>query len=79
VNEVVPAADLVARATELAGTMAGNAGNSIAAAKRIVNLIMDGTRAETPETRALFDGAFASAEFIEGARAFLEKRAPRFR
>lgn len=79
VNEVVPAADLVARATELAGAMASNAGNSIAAAKRIVNLIMDGTRAETPETRALFDGAFASAEFIEGARAFLEKRGPRFR
>jgi enoyl-CoA hydratase/carnithine racemase len=79
VNEVVPAADLEARALELAAVIAGNAGNSIAAAKHVVNLIMDGTRAETPATRAMFDEAFNSAEFAEGARAFLEKRAPRFR
>jgi enoyl-CoA hydratase/carnithine racemase len=79
VNEVVPAARLEARARELAATICANAGNSVAAAKRIVNLIMDGTRAETAETRALFDGAFGSPEFVEGAHAFLEKRAPRFR
>ena len=68
-----------ARALELAGTIANNAGNSVAAAKHIVNLIMDGTRAETAATRAMFDGAFNSPEFAEGARAFVEKRTPRFR
>ncbi|MEZ5486574.1 MAG: enoyl-CoA hydratase-related protein [Steroidobacteraceae bacterium] len=78
VNEVVPAADLEARALELAGTIAANASNSVAAAKHIVNLIMDGTRAETAATRAMFDGAFDSAQFAEGTRAFLEKRAPKF-
>ena len=50
----------------------------MAAAKHIVNLIMDGTRAETAATRAMFDGAFDSAQFAEGTRAFLEKRAPKF-
>ena len=40
---------------------------------------MDGTRAETAATRAMFDGAFNSPEFAEGARAFVEKRTPRFR
>jgi len=79
VNEVVPAAELEARALELAGTIANNAGNSVAAAKHIVNLIMDGTRAETAATRAMFDDAFNSPEFAEGARAFVEKRTPRFR
>lgn len=78
VNEVVPAAELETRALELAGTIAGNAGNSVAAAKHVVNLIMDGTRAETAATRAMFDGAFNSPQFAEGARAFLEKRAPKF-
>lgn len=78
VNEVVPTAELETRALELAGTIAGNAGNSVAAAKQIVNLIMDGTRAETAATRAMFDDAFSSPQFAEGARAFLEKRAPKF-
>lgn len=79
VNEVVPAAELESRVRELAATIAGNAANSIAAAKHIVGLIMDGTRAETAATRAMFDGAFNSPEFAEGARAFVEKRSPRFR
>lgn len=79
VNEVVPAAELETRVRELAATIAGNAANSIAAAKHIVGLIMDGTRAETAATRAMFDGAFNSPDFAEGARAFVEKRSPRFR
>ena len=78
VNEVVPTAELEARAIELANTIARNAANSIAAAKQVVNMIMDGTRVETAATRQLFDDAFNSAEFAEGARAFIEKRPPEF-
>ena len=78
VNEVVPTAELEARAIELANTIARNAANSIAVAKQIVNLIMDGTRVETAATRQLFDDAFNSPEFAEGARAFIEKRPPEF-
>ena len=78
VNEVVPTAELEARAIELANTIARNAANSIAVAKQIVNLIMDGTRVETAATRQLFDDAFSSPEFAEGARAFIDKRPPKF-
>ncbi|MFO1455806.1 MAG: enoyl-CoA hydratase-related protein [Steroidobacteraceae bacterium] len=64
-------------ALELAGTIANNAGNSIAAAKHVVNLIMDSTRAETAATRA--DGV-QLAGIRRGARcAAVEKRTPRFR
>ncbi len=78
VNEVVPAARLEDRATALATQIASNAANSVSAAKQIVNLILDGTRAETAATRQLFDDAFQSPEFAEGGRAFMEKRSPRF-
>ncbi|MFO1428035.1 MAG: enoyl-CoA hydratase-related protein [Steroidobacteraceae bacterium] len=78
VNEIVPAAELLQRAHEIAACIAGNAGNSVRAAKKVVNAIMDGVRAETPETRRLYDESFASPEFTEAAHAFVEKRPPRF-
>ena len=42
------------------------------------NAIADGATAETADSRRLYDESFSSPEFAEGARAFLEKRAPRF-
>jgi enoyl-CoA hydratase/carnithine racemase len=78
VNEIVPAERLEARALELVATIAANAGHSVRSAKTIVNAIADGATAETSDSRRLYDESFSSPEFAEGARAFLEKRAPRF-
>lgn len=78
VNEIVPAEALASRADALAREIAGNAGNSVRAAKAVVDMISAGVLAETPESRRFFDESFASPEFAEGARAFVEKRPPRF-
>jgi len=43
-----------------------------------VNLISAGTNTETPESKRYYDESFASAEFLEGARAFIKKRSPNF-
>lgn len=78
VNHILPAGELDAAARELALGIASNAQSSVRGAKRIIAELIDGSHAESAETRALYDDAFSSEEFIEGARAFLEKRLPRF-
>lgn len=78
INEIVAAEALEARAIALAREIAGNAGNSVRAAKAVVNMISAGVLAETAESRRYYDESFSSPEFLEGARAFIEKRPPRF-
>lgn len=78
INEIVAADALEERATALAREIAGNAGNSVRAAKAVVNMISAGVVAETPDSRRYYDESFSSPEFGEGARAFIEKRPPRF-
>jgi enoyl-CoA hydratase/carnithine racemase len=78
INEIVPSDALEDRALSLAREIAGNAGNSVRAAKAVVNMISDGVHAETPESKRYYDESFSSPEFLEGAQAFLEKRPPRF-
>lgn len=78
VNEIVPADTIDARAQALAARICINAANSVRAAKAVVNMISSGTAVETAESRRYYDESFASGEFLEGARAFLEKREPRF-
>ncbi len=78
VNHLFPADELDDAAREFALGIAQNAQNSVRGAKRVVGALVDGAVAETPETLAWYDEAFATAEFAEGARAFLEKRRPRF-
>ena len=59
--------------------VAANAPLSIAAAKRMINVISGvvGDAGENPLT-ALSDACFDSEDYKEGRRAFLEKRPPRF-
>jgi len=78
INEIVAAEAFEERAVSLAREIADNAGNSVRAAKAVVNMITAGVLAETPESRRYYDESFSSPEFLEGARAFMEKRRPRF-
>jgi enoyl-CoA hydratase/carnithine racemase len=78
INDIVPADQLEAHALRVAHDIAANAANSVRAAKAVVNMISAGTRSETAESRRYYDESFSSPEFLEGARAFMEKRPPRF-
>jgi len=78
INEIVPSEALESRAHDLAHEIAANAANSVRAAKTVVAMLGDGVHNETELSRKPYDDSFASPEFAEGARAFIEKRPPRF-
>ena len=74
VNYVVPQAELLPLARELAQKMANNAPTAIASAIKAVNAgFIDGTDGYASEVAA-FGNCFGTADFQEGVAAFLEKR-----
>lgn len=82
VNEVVPAGRVVPRALELAATIAANAPLAVQASKRVAAGIVDGT---IPDEEAAWRAndreiieIIGSADAMEGAVAFAEKREPRW-
>ncbi len=79
VNRVVPAAELMASARALASTLAALAP---AAIRSIIEAVNRGAEMAFPDAAfleaALFGLCFSTADMREGARAFLEKRAPLF-
>ena len=79
VNEVIPQAELMNRALELANQIAANAPLAVAAAKLCINteFDMDAEDAIAFENRA-FGHCFATEDQKEGMKAFLEKRKPNF-
>lgn len=77
VNEVVPAADVFARAAEVARTIAANAPLTVQAAKATVNALVQGGEA-LQEAEAMIARCTQSADYAEGRRAFMEKREPKF-
>ena len=79
VNQVVPAAELEAYVANYAATMVANAPLSIVAAKRVIDEIVKDRQERDPALceRVIAD-CFGSQDYIEGRRAFMEKRRPVF-
>jgi enoyl-CoA hydratase/carnithine racemase len=78
-NRVVPDGDVEIYVRDLAERIAENAPLTIAAVKFIVGeLAKDETQRDLARCSALVDKCFASGDYEEGRRAFIEKRKPRF-
>jgi len=79
VNEVVPAADLIARAETILNQIAANAPIAVKFSLEAANKGMDTSQAEGFALEASYFGICAATEDKkEGTSAFLEKRAPQF-
>ena len=82
VGEVLPAAEVAARGVELAAEIAANAPLSLAGNKRVIGELLTARGRLDPaveeELVALRDACFGSDDFLEGVRAFAEKRPPRW-
>jgi enoyl-CoA hydratase len=80
VNQVAAKADLESFTRSYAAGIAANAPLTIRAAKRaIAETLRDPAARDLETVRGLIADCFASADYGEGVRAFLEKRKPEFR
>ena len=79
VNRVVPASELESTVRGLARTIADNAPLTIRAIRvAIEEAAKDAAQQDLARVERLVADCFASEDYIEGRRAFLEKRRPRF-
>jgi enoyl-CoA hydratase len=79
VNEIVPAANLVARAGEILKQISANAPVAVRLSLEAVNKGMDTSQSEGFALEASYFGLCAATDDKkEGTSAFLEKRAPQF-
>lgn len=76
IHRVVPQDRLEAETKALAAEIAENAPLTIKASKRAIDALAG--RPVEEDLKALAAACFASADYAEGQRAFLEKRKPRF-
>ena len=79
VNRVVKAAELEAYAKKYADAIGENAPMTIAATKFIIGeVVKDESKRDLAKCAAMVKKCFASNDYTEGRRAFMEKRAPVF-
>ena len=79
VNRIVPATDLEDYVKSYAETIAANAPLTVKAAKYIANEVMkDESKRNLTRCAELVEQCFASKDYTEGRRAFMEKRKPEF-
>jgi enoyl-CoA hydratase len=79
VDEVWPTDELEKNAYRFAAELCSRAQFSVRAAKATVRAVLDGETSETEETLRLQSEGYATADYREGVRAFLNKRPPQFR
>lgn len=81
VQEVLSEDDLAARVDALAGTMAANAPLTIRAMKYIATQVLhpDPTARDLDRCAEMVAACFASEDYVEGRKAFMEKRKPDFK
>ncbi|HMC41500.1 MAG TPA: enoyl-CoA hydratase [Acidimicrobiales bacterium] len=79
VNRVVPASELEAEVTELAGAIQSNAPLTVSACKAAIREARrDPDRRDLGRVAELVEACFRSEDYLEGQRAFQERRPPRF-
>jgi enoyl-CoA hydratase len=79
VNRVVPADDLRPAVMDLAGSIAANAPLTVAAVKAAVRAAAQPAEdRDLARVEAMVEACYRSADYLEGQRAFTEKRPPTF-
>jgi len=79
INRVVPAEKLEAYVKDYTDTISNNAPLTVNSVKFIANqTAVDPDKRELARCADLVKGCFASKDFVEGRRAFMEKRKPAF-
>jgi len=78
INRILPTAELESGLRELCERIAGNAPLTLRNSKRMVAELLTPGGPNLTVCEELVKECFASADYIEGRRAFMEKRKPRF-
>jgi enoyl-CoA hydratase/carnithine racemase len=80
INRLLPVAELESYTREYANTIVNNAPLTIAAVKRcIIEYLKDDSERDVAAADKVVNACFASADYIEGRDAFMQKRKPVFK